>query len=90
MALTAGTATALADSNDAIFLAKLRNLGVTWVPGTADNDLIAMGRAVCVDRKSGETPDQIAADIHASFSQKGFSFAESAAIVNAAESTYCP
>jgi hypothetical protein len=88
-ALTTGTAIASADATDDAYFAKLHNLGFTW-PSSSDSDMIAMGHAVCADRMAGKTPDAIAADLHASMSAKGFSFADMTGWVSAAESTYCP
>ena len=88
-ALTASTAVASADATDDTYLAKLKNLGFSW-PSSSDSDMIAMGHAVCTDRMAGKTPDAIAADLHSSMSEKGFSFADMTGWVSAAESTYCP
>lgn len=88
-ALTSGTAIALADGNDSTYLAKLHRLGIVWQPG-GDNDLVALGHAICVDRKTGATPDEIASDVHPELSSVGVSSADATGIVSAAESTYCP
>ncbi|MEY8017512.1 DUF732 domain-containing protein [Mycobacterium servetii] len=58
-------------------------------PG-GDNDLVALGHAICVDRKAGATPDEIAQEIRPELSSVGIAFADATGIVSAAESTYCP
>jgi Protein of unknown function (DUF732) len=87
--LTTSTAIAVADSADDAYIAQLHRLGVTWPQGE-DSDAISLGHQICADRNAGKTPDEIATDIHAALSGKGFTYADSTAIVSAAESNYCP
>ncbi|MCV7049926.1 DUF732 domain-containing protein [Mycobacterium heidelbergense] len=89
VALTTGTAIAMADSTDDAYLTKLHGLGFSWNSG-GDADMISIGHQICSDRMAGKTPDAIAADIHSGLSSKGYSFADVTGMVSAAESTYCP
>lgn len=88
-ALTTGTAIAAADSSDDSYIAKLHGLGFTWASG-GESDMVAIGHQICADRMAGSTPDAIASDIHSTLSSKGYSFADVAGMVSAAESVYCP
>jgi hypothetical protein len=86
-AVTTSTAVAVAD--DAAFMDKLHSLGVSW-PAGEDSVAINLGHAICTDRNNGETPDQIAGDVHNLLNGKGFTYQDATAIVSAAESTICP
>ncbi|WP_461480102.1 DUF732 domain-containing protein [Mycobacterium sp. HUMS_1102779] len=49
--------------------------------------MVSLGHAICADRKHGETPDEIATDIHPPLSSGGLSLDEVTGMVTAAEST---
>jgi hypothetical protein len=87
--ITTSTAIAAADATDDAFIAKMHSLGVTWPQGE-DSIAVAMGHAICADRNAGNTPDQVASEVHKSLNGKGFTYQDATAIVSAAESTYCP
>ncbi|SPM41500.1 hypothetical protein X425_00812 [Mycobacterium numidiamassiliense] len=84
--LTAGSGVATADDDG--YLAQLKKIGVVWQPG-GDSTLISLGHAICSNRAAGQTPDQLAADVHSGLNSS-FSYADATAIVSAAESNYCP
>ena len=88
-ALTTGTAIAFADANDDTYRSKLHALGLNW-QSSGDYDIISMGHGICSDRLAGKTPDAIAADLRTQLSSKGYSFANTRGMVNAAVSAYCP
>lgn len=88
-ALAVSTAIAGADATDDAFLAQMHKLGFTW-PAGDDADIVSMGHQICSDRNAGQTPDQIAQDIHKTLGAKGITFADVTSMVSAAESAYCP
>lgn len=85
-ALTIGSGVAVADDDG--YLAQLKKIGVVWQPG-GDSTLIALGHAICANRSAGQTPDQLAADVHSGLNSS-FNYGDATAIVSAAESNYCP
>jgi hypothetical protein len=91
-ALVTSAAIATADPGDGAYLAQLRTLGFTWPPDQGhDGAMIQLAHHICFDRWFvGLTPDRIAQDIHAVMGDQGLSFGDVTAMVNAAESTYCP
>jgi hypothetical protein len=91
-ALVTNAAIATADPADGAYLAQLRSLGFTWPPDQGhDAAMIQLAHHICFDRWFvGLAPDQIAKDIHAVMGDQGLSFGDVTAMVNAAESTYCP
>ena len=88
-ALVSNAAIATADPQNDAYLAQLRALGFTW-PQQHDEALIGMAYLVCDDLWWGWTPDQIAQQTHATLDARGVTFGQVSAMVNLAESTYCP
>ncbi|MGA9358034.1 MAG: DUF732 domain-containing protein [Mycobacterium sp.] len=91
-ALVTSAAIATADPADGAYLAQLRSLGFTWPPDQGhDAAMVELARHICFDRWFvGMPPDRIAQDIHAVMGDQGLSFGDVTAMVNTAESTYCP
>ncbi|MGB9302751.1 MAG: DUF732 domain-containing protein [Mycobacterium sp.] len=88
-ALVSSAAIAAAEPNDDIFMAKLAAIGFVWPPDHTPA-VVHLGHQICIDRLTGWTPDQVANDTHSIMSAQGFSFGDVQAIVDAAETTYCP
>ncbi len=91
-ALVTSAAIATADPGDGAYLAQLRSLGFTWPPDQGhDAAMIQLAHHICFDRWFvGLPPDRIAQDIHSVMGDQGLSFGDVTAMVNTAESTYCP
>jgi hypothetical protein len=91
-ALVTSAAIATADPADGAYLTQLRTLGFTWPADQGhDGAMIQLAHHVCFDRWFvGMPPDRIAQDIHAVMGDQGLSFGDVTAMVNTAESTYCP
>jgi hypothetical protein len=81
-ALTVGSGVAVADDDS--YLAQMTKLGFS---GDKDT-LIALAHAICADRSTGFTPDQLAQVVQTKFTNT--SYPEATAAVSAAESAYCP
>ena len=80
--LTLGTGVAVADDDS--YIAQVHSLGMS---GDRDS-LIALGHAICADRSSGSTPDQLAQVVQTKFTNANYK--DATAVVSAAESAYCP
>jgi hypothetical protein len=90
---SAGIATAdPIDPSNGAYLAQLRSLGFTWPPDQGhDVAMIELAHHICFDRWFvGLTPERIAQDVHAVMGDQGLSFGDVTAMVNTAESTFCP
>jgi len=80
---------ATADATNDAYLAQLRTIGFSWPPDH-DDALIAMAFLICDDRGWSLSKDQIAKEIHANLDGRGVQFGDVVAMVNLAESSYCP
>jgi hypothetical protein len=81
-ALTVGSGVAVAD--DDAYIAQMTKLGFS---GDRDG-MIALAHAICSDRSSGYTPDQLAKVVETKFTNA--TYQDATAAVSAAESAYCP
>lgn len=88
-ALVTSAAIASADATDDAYLAQLRALGINWPPDR-DEAIVAMAHLICYDHSWGYTPDAIAKDVHTTLSARGITLGDATAMVNLAQSTYCP
>lgn len=81
-ALTVGTGIAVADDDS--YIAQMTKLGFS---GDKDT-MIALAHAICSDRSTGDTPDQLAHVVQTKFTNA--TYQDATAAVSAAESAYCP
>ncbi|BAX93822.1 DUF732 domain-containing protein [Mycobacterium shigaense] len=81
-ALTVGSGVAVADDDS--YIAQLTKLGFS---GDRDS-LIALGHAICSDRSTGYTPDQLAQVVQTKFTNA--TYADATSVISAAESAYWP
>ena len=88
-ALVTSSAIATADPVNDGYLTQLQGLGFTWPPGH-EEALIGIAQLICDDLGWGWTPDQIAQSVHANLDGRGIHYGQVAAMVNLAQSTYCP
>jgi Protein of unknown function (DUF732) len=88
-ALVTSAAIATADPINDGYLNQLQGLGFTWPEGH-EEALIGMAQLICDDLGWGWTPDQIAQSIHANLDGRGIHYGQVGAMVNLAQSTYCP
>jgi len=84
VAASLALSTGVAAADDDAYVAQVHSLGLT-----GDRDaLISLGHAICADRSSGATPDQLAQVVQTKFT--GANYKDATAVVSAAESAYCP
>ena len=88
-ALASSAAIATANPADDAYLAQLRAVGLTWPPQT-EEALIGEAHLICYDLTWGWTPQQLADDIKANLNKRGITLLDTATMVNAAHSIYCP
>jgi hypothetical protein len=81
---TATAASALADTNDDVFIGVIQNENI---PFSTPTDAISLAHAVCDYVAAGQAPEQVAVEVAG---PANWSVEQSGFFVGAATQTYCP